>query len=132
MFYLYIYRIYYIYDIQIYILCMHTIYIQYIFYGRVYSSVGRKHTTEKHTTFKNIPLFFFNIPLWVHSSIRRKNSIIPLQDYSSVVKEITYIPIIRKGELIFNLLFPQAKASSRRNLDKKMKNNDDTDDYILR
>ena len=49
------------------------------------------------------------------------------------MKEITYIPIIRKGELIFNLLFPQAKASSRRNLDKKMKHNDehnnDTHDY---
>jgi hypothetical protein len=70
----------------------------------------------------------------VFLSVGRKYSIIPVQGYSSVVKEITYIPIIRKGELIFNLLFPQ--ASSRRNLDKKMKHNDehnnDTDDYILR
>ena len=40
------------------------------------------------------------------------------------MQEITYIPITRKGELIFNLLFLQAKASSRWNLDKKMKHND--------
>jgi hypothetical protein len=45
-----------------------------------------------------------------YSSVRRKNSAIYFLGYSSVMKENTYTTVIKKGEFIFTLLLPQAKA----------------------